>query len=70
MEEVWILIFQILLIRKEFAAFFYVMKYSWENAYIIIIIVVVIIVIIIIIIIIIIINNIIVIDLFKVDAKK
>ena len=52
----------------EFAAFFYVMKYSWENAYIIIIIVVVIIVIIIIIIIIII--NIIVINLFKVDGKK
>ena len=53
----------------EFAAFFYVMKYSWENAYIIIIIVVVIIVIIIIIIIIII-NNIIVINLFKVNGKK
>ena len=71
MEEVWVLIFQILLIRMEFAAFFYVMKYSWENAYIIIIIVVVIIVIIvIIIIIIIIINNIIVINLFKVDGKK
>ena len=53
----------------EFAAFFYVMKYSWENAYIIIIIIVVVIIVIIIIIIIIIIN-IIVINLFKVDGKK
>ena len=54
MEEVWVLIFQILLIRMEFAAFSYVMKYSSENAYIIIVIIVVVIIAIIIIILIII----------------
>ena len=64
LEEVWVLIFQILLIRTEFVAFSYVMSYSWENVYIIIIIIVVIIVITIIIIIIFVIN------LFKVDCKN
>ena len=64
MEEVWVLIFQILLIRTEFVAFSYVMSYSWENVYIIIIIVVIIVITIIIIIIIFVIN------LFKVDCKN
>ena len=63
MEEVWVLVFQILLIRTELAAFSYVMRYSWENVYIIIIIVVVVVIVIIIIIIF-------VINLFKVDGKN
>ena len=67
MEEVWVLIFQILLIGTEFAAFSYVMRYSWENAHIIIVIIVAVVIIIIIFIIIIII---IIINLFKVDGKK
>ena len=66
MEEVWVLIFQILLIRTEFVAFSYVMSYSWENVYIIIIIIIVVVIIVITIIIIIIF----VINLFKVDCKN